>query len=206
MPTPFQTFRWSRALWKRLGIQGGIPLVLVEDVAPMVQVFDLNAPEAKALLLEERWARRGLQAAVAGQFGSVALTNPVGSGKLVVVELYRNWSTTVACAVFLLGPLGSGGHILTPLDTRIVEVGIDKRSTATVSTQSNAVALASTTHVFDFANSNAGAGNLGDPSPGIVLSPGNSIVLEGLAVNQAVEATFRWREIVPAAQELTLSG
>lgn len=201
MPRPFQATRFGRALARALGMQGQLPLTVVEDALPVFQISSEQDPETAYLLGQRRWSRGGTRTAVAGEFSTVALLNPAGSGLLVVVERYRNLAATSGRIGVLFNQVGAGGGgILAPLDTRITEES--QRAVATVLTTTNAVQAIA---VDLWVNRYTGVETAFHEEP-VVLSPGHALAFENDTVNLVGEALFQWREFNPAPQEFAGRG
>lgn len=198
MPFPFQIQRLARLFQKRLGILGHIPLTLLEDVTPTIELWEPSDAENHFLRQESLMAARGGAGAVAGQFSRVALLNDERSGALVVLEQLQMSSANNAQMVLTPGVAGATGNN-PPRDGRIVNPAIAGGSFRAAAVQ----VIASTGVAALITLANAPILVPGSFERQWVIPPGQQLLVENLVANQACEVTFYWREVPLAPQELT---
>jgi len=140
------------------------------------------------------------QAAVAGEFGAVALVNPTGSGKIYIVDQIAAW---VSVQAFFAVDLALEGVIAATLGVVSLGVSLDtrwrdrvtgaERTTGLVYAGSDAVGIAGQVERF---TTPAGGGNYGRASTSLpmVLQPGWGVAVVGGTANALIEVSMRYRE------------
>lgn len=205
MPLPLQVTRFGRYLARSFGIQGQVPLTVVEDVAPVVSLIDHADADVDFLQQVARRGRTRTLAAQAALFGLQYLENPVGSPLLIVVEEVVIF--TGGAGLFWIGaPIaapGGGNTNVLPLDTRqgpIIAAG-RTQTIAGVGVASNELNAATQLAANPFAFFGPG-GQTTRFDPRMVLAPGTALAFEAPAVNTEIHVGWKWLEHPAAPQEL----
>ena len=190
MPLNVQAGRFADVIRKRMGVQAHVGLNLVDDLFTVYPTHPVD-PEDALLRDELRVALFVNVGAVAGQLGYIRLSNPAGSGRIVVLE-----EVVVVTGTTMLGGwdpnVGPAGNLTAyMLDGRAVGTRHNSGSVQ------SGTAAASTLGVTQFIFSTATVYR-----PGVVLLPGNCFGMFGQAVNVAVSASLMWREFVPTDEEM----
>lgn len=206
MPLPFQIQRFARLLQRRLGLQGYVAPVLVEDVQAVIPLTgsDVAAHFHKQ---EKRAVVNHQQVAVAAQFSGVGLRNPAGSDHLITVE-----SITVHGAAGL--PVGANGWRAfflrgTPGEGALFNVGPRDGRWSSLDIPFGFVArgLAYTNAAHQAASQWAGVqADWLEHAVNQVLGPGDDFVVETNDLNQTLTVSFRWMEWKLAPGEGDVSG
>lgn len=165
---------------------------LGETLGPTIDPW--SQPEWAFLRGERLGAGRSFAAAVAAEFGIIAIGNALGSNSVVVVEaisVNMNAGTIVqlevAADTAVAATLSAAAFMISARDRRFgsttgrvfVKTGTDAGSTfgAQIEHQTNAV-----NQFADFKN-----------LP-IILKPGDDVLVIGQTVNLAMDVNFKWRE------------
>lgn len=92
------TPRWANLLRKLFVGKGtgGQLLQVLDDVLPVVPLVDASEAEQHFIRDESTWSTVGQLAASVGNFTVLAVNNPAGSGRLVVIERVTTSGATVA--------------------------------------------------------------------------------------------------------------
>lgn len=211
MPWPLQLRRFSNRLQRTFGLQGHLPLTLLDDVSPVVELepsaAELQAPTGVRLCAGYR-----VQGAVAAQFSKVILSNPAGSGVVCIPKRISMNIPASGVRASLYGPEqaitggATAGQQVTFLDTRLGQV-LDRASfnppvpACTVRGISEAAPdMSASSTVFDQWQ-NSVMDRAEHYYDDLVLMPGDQVLLQALAVNQGFTGFFTWRERPLAPQE-----
>lgn len=209
MARPFQLFRFSRWLLHRMGMQGHLPLALVDDVQPVLPLWSDDDLENLYLREEHRFATYQNQAAVPGSFSAIALQNPSQSGVLAVVEDVRVFTTPAGMVRF--------GCVHTPLLPSIpaVQTVLDSRKgDPGTSAAMQSVCLASVAYAVSPLTVNAPRFAAGIvtlvpwaelPTRGVVVDPGSYFVVESNIANVELSGTMVWRTVPMLPPEASLA-
>lgn len=190
MPLPVQIERLARAFVRALGLQGYVPLSLLEDVQPMLPI-PVDQDAWRWLQGERRFGQTILSVAVVGQFSQIIFGNPAGSGVLAIVERLAE----TGCNIGPTAPNPPYTSSIAPLDQRSpYAAAAPTRSAAGMRGLSNAATI-----IGDSIENVAGYQVFN--RPGIILPPGSAFGFEGPVVNQAIFASVWWREYPLAPQE-----
>lgn len=185
----------ERKLRALSGVQGGNPLEELRDLNGLV-VLENDRPEWSFPANELLGFVRVAAGAIAGQFSFAALVNRPDSGVLVIVEHIR---VNNNADLFVADPsqvAAAAPHLGGETSSSSIEVLRDTRSFGRGSTPTNHAARTS-------AGSNAVSPWHGPayqltidvPQPlVVVLEPDTALVVVGAAVNQAVVASYIFRE------------
>lgn len=198
MPFPFQIQRLARLFQKRLGILGHIPLTLLEDVTPTIELWEPGDPENHFLRAESLMVAQAAVGPFAGEFSRVSLLNSPQSNRLVVVERLHIFSAshyglvTHALAVSGNNPTRDGRLSPGSPNGSFLTTAVQVQGAHTAAAELTLANLPS-----------FGAGGSAAITDGWVLPPGFALQVEGTSVNAGVEAAFWWREVPLAPQELT---
>jgi hypothetical protein len=188
----------ARAIKKILAVsdsEGGLER-FGETLTPVLDMWSL--PEFEVPRGERGFSQSVNSPAVAARFSCIALTNPVGSQMLGVVNLVRNtgagaifFSTDTTIASSLLANLVTSSP--RSLDLRPFQVGQAAVPAAQLLLQSGDTA-AGVSRANHFLNGIGASGPPDSIDPRIVLPPGTAVFLFGGAVNATITAEIRWRE------------
>jgi hypothetical protein len=200
-------------LVKRLLSVKGEPL---EGGSPEL-LFDLTLEQAPALAYEWYWLMgisryaSGYQTTAvpgAGNFSACEMLNPAGSGILATVEAIILGNQGVTASYILKtanNRLGGGVGFASPLDLRDIIRNATKVSACQFRISAGLVAAIGGTEI-DRQNTLVNEETLIFPvSPGIVLSPNQSIAVGAIAAQIATSVNFLFRERQLGASELTPS-
>ena len=174
MPSMVQRSAFSEAIRSLFGVQGPFGLSVIDDVFP---VFALpSGLEDLELLGIRRWAAGNLTGPNVGLIERHVITNPIGSGNLVVVERFSagGAAQNVRCSVQAIIGLTNGSIV--PLDSRRGVAGAPVSTTCGLTTNPGAgspfVARGQTNTTWQ--------------DVGLVLAPGWSAVFDTEVANTAV--------------------
>jgi hypothetical protein len=200
--------RWSQAL-QHLAVTKGLDHVELLSQLTAAIVLENDRPENKYLADENlAWGQNLLAAQGAGIVGFVGLRNPTGSGKLVVTESLEGIRVTTGRIYIGLGRTVTVTQVNTeqPRDTRLQKagqfgVGAPNIAGQIVSARSDTIV----TTPFVVAERGASGGNITAQGAGlytipVVLAPGDTVFvwgsdgLGGTLANEAIQASFTWRE------------
>lgn len=193
----------NQALSKRWGVQGPPAGVMASEVFPVLPMDGPGiAPEYHFLANTRMAGGWGTQAAVAGQYSHVGLSNPEGSNAIIVVTdiliTNSNGFTAQAFAVTteVGNPIASSGG--SPFrDTRWGGTG--RTSAGYIWTGANAVQYGDDVGFIQIDNVTQGTRRY----PGQwVLGPGGYVAVRTAAVNLIATAAFNWHERAAAPGEL----
>jgi len=186
----------NQVLTRRLDIKGDVPSPTVTpEIAPSL-VLENDRVEWGWLKGERICGRDATQSAVAGQFSSIQLTNPVGSLVIITIERIQNY--TAAVNAISRAQLLDGGLVgWSAITSAVMDTRWAAESTSLQVSRTANVAGPSTFAAFARLNGNNDA--LTQP---IVISPGNSIMIVGTAVNTAIGVGIFWRERTAQYSEL----
>jgi len=202
---------WEGVARAIFGYQEHKPLQL-DDAIRAVAVFEMDRIEWGFLKNEHYfWTPFLAQGALAGEFGYIALRNPLGSGVLAIIDGVHMAGATTNDSEMRLGFTGTGfdasiavtSKVGTVLDTRLLtEASADGARPACDQIQGNATAAerAFLTNAFGFFQQNninpssaTIAGLTGRPWQ-VVLAPGTLAAVLSVVVAGAASLQFRWRE------------
>lgn len=189
-----QTDRFERLAARTYSLKGPGALVdLDETVLGVLQLERQGGMESHFLQGWETFGRISGPGTVAGQFGWIALSNPVGSNRLVVVQSFAR-ASAVPLQIFMsagVAPGFSAGPTARPLDTRIpgarqpsVRLFTDETATASFGVNIGESATAETVKYET------------------VLGPDGTMLWRTGVVNEAFSLTLRWVERDAAPFEL----
>lgn len=199
MPRSFQSQRFARPLQKRFGLQGAVPLTLLEDVMPVVAIHEEDDPAQAFLRGEHRWGRGASVVAVVGQYSAVSLALAPLATTLVVIESFLVFSDagSVWWAVVDTDLPGAVGDDQNALDAR----SQPGRAAATLFAFNQ---VASPLNSADIAEAVTTPNiQVRIETPRVVLRPNSAFVTQSSAVNRLLSTYIRWREVPLAPQELT---
>lgn len=186
MPYNVQTARLANAVRRFFGVKGQLPLQLVDDVFPFMDIgrppFDL-AFQADI----DYWYARVLAPSVAGEFSMVQVNNPPASGKLVVIETILSTLGGIGVAIIL----GQGsGSLVAGVSPPLSRDGRHVNQAFTVEVRSSSTSIAPAFHL-------SGAAEHDLP---FVLAPNNALFITytGLATPIGIELAGYER---PATEE-----
>lgn len=196
MPLPIQIERLARAFVRVLGLQGYVPLSLLEDVQPILAI-PIDQDAWRWSQGERRFGQMLVSVAVVGQFSQVIFGNPAASGVLAIIERMA----TTGCN---LGPTATQPPYtpsIAPLDLRSpYGAATPTRSTSGMRALSNAATIIGD-NIDNRASFFGAAAYTEYQRPGIIIPPGSAFGFEGPVVNQAIAASVWWREFPMAPQE-----
>lgn len=197
MPLPIQIERLARAFVRVLGLQGYVPLSVIEDVQPMLSI-PVDEDAWRWNQGERRFGQFISSVAVVGQFSQIIFGNPVGTGVLAILERLAVTGAAGGGGVFI-GPTAQQPpytNSLAPLDQRSpYATAVPSRSASGMRALSNAATMLGDPVDVTL------AGYTVFPRPGIILPPGSAFGVEGAIVNSAISSSVWWREYPMAPQE-----
>lgn len=194
--------RISRWLEKVYNVKGGPLLVDISPSLVAVTVAGDNVEER----VPSSWNRFGATntvPAVAAALGAFRLSNPAGSGALVVIE-----KATVA-SLLADSPLiiQSSGAFATPFGGITTSVRLDARTINTSSAASVTFGSAASTSgqaiVRTAYGANASYDFISEDDQELLALPGDAVTIWGATLNQAFFGSFVWRERALETSELT---
>lgn len=170
---------------------------LGETLTPVIDFWSATEPQWAVLRGERLGVTRHFKAAVAGEFGVVALVNPGPPQRRVVVVEFAACITGVAGGVILEGATAAQVNALTGAAQQVGS-SRDRRfgeDTTTQTIAGSAVAQTTGGRLIDTALSTAA----GTPGPftvalPYVLPPGQALAIVGRIANESVVGFFRYRE------------
>lgn len=176
------TPRWKELLSKLFTSRGGRggPLVVLDDVMPVVQLVDPTQAELHYPRAELSWGYATTTTGGAAQGPTLTIKNPPGSGKLLVIEDLTLSGPSVAMTIALSISVSTGGGTTAfSMDTR---AGLNLPLPQTDTTALVPIVLPCLFAVF----MQAGAAPLEvlGVDRAIVLQPGFELRVVGSAVNQ----------------------
>jgi hypothetical protein len=175
-----------------LGTEADGVIRLGETLDPTIDPW--SQPEWAYLSGERLGAIKSFAAAVAAEFGIIALGNAAGSGNIVVVDACSAWPSSAATLNLevvadsvVSGTLSAAGFAVSGRDRRFgstqgrtfLKTGTDPGSTFGVAIETQ---LGLTTQSIDF------------KSLPVILKPGDDLIVICTTVNVALVANFKWRE------------
>lgn len=202
MPFSIQLQRFARLLQKKLGLQGYIPLTLLEDITPMVGVLSGEGPEDYFLREEELRSAQMNQPGAVGNLSRVALVNPADSGFLVVVKrviVFQAAGATVdvdgTVEAASLTALVRGR----PRDTRLAD-DLSAIPATPVGLNADNPAGVSGLRLWSYRKP---VNDSADVELDVVLRPGTMHSVFTTGGNTPLTASFHWRQYRHGPQELT---
>jgi hypothetical protein len=186
-----QQGRYNAVLHKLLDMKEGAPSpTLATDIFPMI-ALESDRPEWAFLGGENLCAGTRTDAAVAGSVSHVGLSNPRGSGVVVVIT-----------KIIVIGASGNGYNLCmqrgTQSDAAGYGVKLDTRAWPSATLWTPVAPL------FDYTNATAIGALFGflrigpelqrECALNVVLNPGSRMIVRQSAVNAASQCTFFWRE------------
>lgn len=199
--------RFAEFVRRALALRESTTLHPIEDLMPVLPVLDPGAPEL-ALLRRERWCLgRSEGTSAAGNYAQVGITNPAGSGRLVVLE--DAWVRGTG-GVQIYGRVLSLALAFTTtsaevqnLDGRGCTDSVTPPPIAAVGFRDSATPILPFLNIGDLPAVGTTFLNL----RGTVLPPGWQFLLSRAVVGaSALGASFRWRERAVDAAELNPTG
>jgi hypothetical protein len=178
------TPRWAQFLSKLFsgrGGRGGSPLIVLDDVLPVVSLVDPGEFEAHWLRQEFPFAAPLAGLANVGLYTVYQVVNPVNSGYLLMIETVILSGLSVAANTFFgVGPIIAGG--LAPLSSTDLRVTNAPQMGANTSAPG---APPTFTNVLGnlYLPALTGPTRLMEPPEGIVIPPGSSFILYPAVVN-----------------------
>lgn len=190
--------RYNRMLQKLMGMKGGPPArQLSSEIVPSLNLF--LGCEARYL---ESWQRYAVAAtAIAGGAGNrsaVMIRNPPGSNVIAVLEKIAVIGGAAADSPALNYVFTSAGNLPAATFAIVANTGLDNRFTpspnSVVSLSSNAGGVLGVTVMQVATAISANADFLISDVHELPLAPGSAFIVYSNILNNAVEATFLWRE------------
>jgi hypothetical protein len=196
----------TNAMTRALGVtrvEGGVER-FGETVTPTLDLW--QQPEW-ALLRQEFYAgMEQTQAAVAAEFGCVALINPATSGLLVVVEgvnaraTVTNMSFILEVATEAVIRAALGGVETRGLFRDRRKFAVSSRVTTLIGSEATSVGGS----LEQFAPTGSGVSGVFTTALPLILPPGHGCVVRGGTLNLAMAVSYGWRERVAYPGELVL--
>lgn len=208
MPFPVQSGRFAAMVRRLFNLQGHVGLQAIDDVF-LVQA--ITQPDDETLVAERgevRFAEGVTAAALAGNFSFAHITNPEGSGRLVVVEeawVHGTVPTGFEFVATITRFTGGGAALRSVLDPRVAaDPGLNQTPQflgAFIGTGTSGAPLIGNSMLFGQIGTNVSHVVF---RPGAVLPPGYRFAVFCQTVNTELHATFiaRSRDVTP--QELAL--
>jgi len=195
-----QQTRWDQLI-RRAGGSIGPGSRVAESLSELFPVLDVETLPAELLFLNgTRLAFGSVNlGASAAEFSKIQLFNPPGSGMLVT--LTSAYFNTSGAAVSIEASFSSAA-LATPVGNaplRDTRTGVAVLPVATINQEQDASGIPS---FIQFRLNSIDTLKITDPNGIVVLAPGTGITWAPQIVNNALMATFFWRERVTVASEL----
>jgi hypothetical protein len=189
-----QTGRFERLGARTYSIKGPGALVdLDETVLGVLQLERQAGMEAHLMQEWETFSTRLDVAAAAGQYSYVMLANPVGSGRLVVVD---GWQRSNATNMLIMLTRGiAPGFALNP-----AAEGLDTRMSTAREPAAEVRAL--TTNIASFGSIIGDQSDAGWTRFALVLAPDGTLIWRSGVQNEGLIVSMRWAERDAAPFEL----
>lgn len=202
----------AEALMRALDIKGDLPQTVAGVLDASVQVDDLTRPQYQYARRTFIGSAFGGAAAVAGQLSGVALgyATPVDPGVLLEVNGVIIQNVNAGTAAFLVGIVSSSlagyaSSVPAPMDSRWMNPTFQSAPGCTIRTGSAATTRAAQSMAVTLAANST----IYLPIEAVVSSrvariagEGGHIIVEGTALNSAVQASFFYRERAAVSSEV----
>ena len=176
-----------------------MPLTVVEDLFPVVQLWDPQDADLHFIRGERLWSASRFQAAVAGQLANVRIDNPPSSQVLAVVERVAVAGTPQIAGGWT-GTIANVGGPATARDGRVFP-GLPSAPPVSLISHANVLQSSGAASIITVSAFGVNLTGSDWEEYDIVLPPGTSWAWENTVVNTAMTFNIEWREVPLAPQE-----
>jgi len=187
--------RFAQALARWLDYHESTALEVLQDLMPVLPVLDPSSAELLYSRGDARYHTQHVSAAVAGQFSFLNISNPLASGKLVVIERVEPFLLVGVAATLVdyrfLAPAATPGATAVGLaaDGRNVSAGVVR-----IGPGSSAAPPGVFFWQTGIAAEVAARMNIDKAPVPFVLAPDQTLSVICGTVNTGILANFTWRE------------